>query len=331
MEQAVWLPVVFAGLMGLSMLIYACLDGYDLGVGVLLRWGDDEQKDTMIASIGPFWDANETWLVLGIGLLLVAFPVAHGAILTALYIPVATMLVGLILRGVAFDFRAKAQASHKHAWDFAFFAGSLLAALSQGFMLGQYIIGFHYNLLGIGFSAIVALCLVAAYALIGACWLILKTESALQKKAVLWARWALWGSGAGAVLVSAATPLANPQIFEKWFSFPNIVLLAPIPIMTGGLFLGLELLLRRLPRSNDAWAWAPFAATIGIYCLCFYGLAYSFFPHITPQYTIWQAASAPESLIVIFWGAIVVLPAILGYTFLSYRIFRGKAGKLDYY
>jgi len=140
-----WLPVVFAGLMALAMLIYVVLDGYDLGVGVLLNGGSDQEKDMMIASIGPFWDANETWLVLGVGILLIAFPMAHGTILSSLYLEVAIMLVGLTLRGVAFDFRVKAREPHKPLWNAAFFGGSLLAALAQGFMLGHYITGFEHS------------------------------------------------------------------------------------------------------------------------------------------------------------------------------------------
>ena len=171
-----WLPVVFLGLMGLAMLIYVLLDGYDLGVGLLLHRASDEHKDTMIASIGPFWDANETWLVLGVGILLIAFPKAHGMVLTALYLPVALMLVGLILRGVAFDFRVKARADHKPLWNRAFFAGSGLAALSQGWMLGRYITGFAEGVEFTLFAAAISLLLPAAYVLLGAAWLILKTE-----------------------------------------------------------------------------------------------------------------------------------------------------------
>ncbi|MDF3884779.1 cytochrome d ubiquinol oxidase subunit II, partial [Cupriavidus basilensis] len=173
-QPAGWMPLVFLALMGLSMLIYVILDGYDLGVGVLLRRADDADKDTMIASIGPFWDANETWLVLGVGLLLTAFPIAHGAILTQLYLPVALMLAGLIIRGVAFDFRVKARAHHKPWWNRAFYAGSLLAAFSQGLMLGLYITGFQYGWLDVAFAVVVGLCLVAGYCLLGAGWLIMK-------------------------------------------------------------------------------------------------------------------------------------------------------------
>jgi cytochrome d ubiquinol oxidase subunit II len=326
-----WLPLAFAALMGLSMLIYAVLDGYDLGVGILMKGATDAEKDRMIGSIGPFWDANETWLVLGVGLLLVAFPAAHGVILSNLYLPVALMLIGLTLRGVAFDFRAKAKINHKNAWNNAFFAGSLLTALSQGYMLGGYILGFDKSLAAAAFAMLVGLCVAAGYALIGACWLIMKTEGDLQRKAVAWARYALWATMLAILLISVSTPLVSPRIFEKWFSFPNIVLLAPIPLMTGALVVALEVLLRQMPKAQDRWCWVPFVATIGIFILCFHGLAYSFYPYIVPdQLKIVEAASAPESLKIILVGALVVLPVLIGYTFLAYKIFHGKAKDLSY-
>ena len=163
-----WLPVVFAGLMALAMLIYVVLDGYDLGVGMLLPGADDREKDLMIASIGPFWDANETWLVLGVGILLIAFPMAHGVILTALYAPVTAMLIGLILRGVAFDFRVKAREPHRPLWNTSFFAGSMLAGFSQGFMLGHYVEGFSTGVPAYLFATLIGICLQAGYCLLGA-------------------------------------------------------------------------------------------------------------------------------------------------------------------
>lgn len=317
--------------MGLAMLIYAVLDGYDLGVGILMRSASDAEKDTMIASIGPFWDANETWLVLGVGLLLVAFPEANAIILGALYLPVAIMLIGLILRGVAFDFRAKAKSAHKHAWNNAFFAGSLITALAQGYMLGSYIIGFEQTLRAHAFAALVGVCVAAGYCLIGACWLIMKSEGELQRRAVRWARLAMWGTMLGIGLVSLATPLVSARIFDKWFSFPNIVLLAPIPLITLGLVAVIEIVLRHLPHPRDSWCWVPFAGTVGIFVLCFHGLAYSFYPYIVPdRLLIVDAASSPEALMVIFIGAIVVLPMLLAYTFLAYRIFHGKTRDLTY-
>lgn len=326
-----WLPLSFAFLMGLSMLIYAVLDGYDLGVGVLMRGADDIEKDVMIGSIGPFWDANETWLVLGVGLLLVAFPAAHGMILSNLYMPVAIMLIGLTLRGVAFDFRAKAKVDHKNAWNNAFIGGSLIATMAQGYMLGSYITGFEKGVGAVLFSGLTALCVVAGYCLIGSAWLIMKTEGDLQRKAVKWARRALIGTILSIALISIATPLVSPRIFEKWFSFPNIFLLAPIPLITGALVVAMEVILRQLPKPDDRWCWLPFGLTIAIFVLCFHGLAYSFYPYIVPdQLKIVDAASAPESLKIILVGALVVLPVLIGYTFLAYKIFHGKAKELTY-
>lgn len=331
-----WLPLAFALVMALAMLAYVILDGYDLGVGVLLRRADDEaQKDTMIASIGPFWDANETWLVLGVGVLLVAFPMAHGVILGALYMPVALMLLALTLRGVAFDFRVKARAEHKPLWDRAFYFGSLLAGWSQGYMLGSLITGFKDDWASHLFSALIGLCLVAAYCLLGAGWLIMKTEGALQLKAVAWAR-ASWAfTAAGVAAISLATPLVSSRIFDKWFSFPNVVMLMPIPAMTVVLFFVMARSLKRLPtrlaQGNQYGAAVPFACTVGVFLLAFYGLAYSLFPWlVVDTLTVWQAASSPEASLVIFYGVVVVLPVIIGYTVFAYRVFWGKSTALKY-
>jgi cytochrome d ubiquinol oxidase subunit II len=330
------MPLVFLALMGISMLIYVILDGYDLGVGVLLRRADDADKDTMIASIGPFWDANETWLVLGVGLLLTAFPIAHGVILTHLYLPVALMLVGLIVRGVAFDFRVKARAHHKPWWNRAFYGGSLLAGFSQGLMLGFYVTGFQYGWFDVVFAVVVGLCLVSGYCLLGASWLIMKTVGSLQLRAMHWARRTLWLTGVGIAAISVVTPWVSERIFEKWFSLPNIILLAPIPLVTLALFVVIDRLLRRMPAmhavGNDNWGWVPFVGTAVIFLLAFIGLAYSLFPYlVVDQIDIWQAASAPESLMVILIGAVIVLPTILGYTIYAYRVFWGKATDLQYY
>jgi cytochrome d ubiquinol oxidase subunit II len=311
------------------------LDGYDLGVGILLRGASDAEKDVMIASIGPFWDANETWLVLGVGILLTAFPLAHGVILTSLYLPVALMLAGLILRGVAFDFRAKAQAHHKEWWDTAFLAGSTLASCAQGVMLGLTIVGFDHGWAQILFALFIGACLAAGYSLLGACWLIMKTEGELQRKAVRWARASLWLTALGIAAVSAATPLVSPRIFDKWFTLATLPLLAPIPLATATLFFVVERALRRLPlrlaQGNEYGAWVPFGASVGIFLLAFYGLAYSLFPYlVVDRITIWQAAAAPESLLIILVGALVVLPTIVGYTIYAYRVFWGKTRALSY-
>jgi cytochrome d ubiquinol oxidase subunit II len=327
------LALVFAGLMAVSILAYVVLDGYDLGVGLLLKATPDvAERDRMVASIGPFWDANETWLVLGVGLLLVAFPVAHGMVLTALYLPVALMLVGLTLRGVAFEFRAKAgSATDKRRWDMAFAGGSALAALTQGWMLGRYVLGFAEGWGALLFALLSALGVAAAYAFIGACWLIWRTEGALQKRAVAWARGTLWVVAAGIVGVSLATPLASPRIMARWFEMPNFLLLAPLPLATAALVIGLASLLRHMPLPGDALRRVPFWAAVALFCLSFAGLAWSFFPYIVPErLTLFQAASAPESLSLILIGAAFVLPVILAYTVLAWRIFGGKALDLRY-
>ena len=331
-----WLPLVFALVMALAMLAYVILDGYDLGVGALLDSADTvEQKNTMIASIGPFWDANETWLVLGVGVLLVGFPMAHGVILGALYLPVALMLVALSLRGVAFDFRVKAKSHHRPVWDKTFYIGSILASWSQGFMLGQLITGFKQEIPGYLFSALIGFCLLFAYRLLGAGWLIIKTEGALQLRAVEWAKGSLWLTAAGVLAISVATPWVSPRIFDKWFSFPNVLMLLPIPVMTLALFVIIRRSLSRLPTrfasGNQYGAGVPFACTVGVFLLSFYGLAYSLFPWLViDRINIWQAASAPEALLVIFYGVVVVLPVIIGYTVFAYRVFWGKSTQLHY-
>ena len=324
------LPVIFMALMGVSMLIYVISDGYDLGVGMLMPRANAAEKDTLIASIGPFWDANETWLVLGIGILLVAFPKAHGLVLTELYLPVTLMLLGLTLRGVAFDFRVKAKAARKPMWDRLFFAGSMLASVSQGWMLGRYISGFgegwNYPL----FAGAIALALPMAYALLGAAWLVMKTEGELQERAIGWAR-AAWGPMvAGMVLISMATPWISETVRERWFALPEIIALMAIPLVTGIALVTVRVLLKT-QIVRGPLCWLPFVMLIGVFVLGFLGLAYSIYPFVViDKLTIWQAASSPAALKVILFGVCISVPAIAGYTVFSYRVFRGKTGELTY-
>jgi cytochrome d ubiquinol oxidase subunit II len=330
-DPALWLPLTFAALMGLSILVYVVLDGFDLGVGILFPFATPDERDRMVASIGPFWDANETWLVLAIGILLVAFPVAHGIILTALYAPVAVMLIALILRGVAFEFRVKAPLPHKPWWDRAFFAGSVMTALSQGFMLGLYIMGLEWTAANVAFALLTALCLTVAYSFIGAAWIILKTDQALQAKAVAWARGGIWGMVLGMGAVSLASPLVSQRIFDKWFGWPETLVLLPLPVVSALVVATLWVMLRRLPAPGDAYAWLPFVAASVLMVFGFLGMAYSFYPYVVPdRLTIYDAASAPESLMIILVGTLFVLPVIIGYSILAYTLFRGKATKLSY-
>lgn len=326
-----WLPVIYMGIMGLALLVYVILDGYDLGVGLLLPGASETEKDTMIASIGPFWDANETWLVLGIGVLLIAFPKAHGIVLTALYLPVTLMLFGLILRGVAFDLRVKAHDARKGLWNKAFFIGSLLASLSQGWMLGTYITGLETSGISLLFAALIALTLPALYVLLGAAWLLIKTEGALFDKAVRWARLALLPMGLALVLVSIATPLVSSTIAERWFTLPNIIGLLPIPLGCILLFTGMTWMLSRPGLLAGGYAWLLFASLVVLCILASLGLAFSLFPDIIiGRMDIWTAAASPDSLLFILVGIAITLPAIIGYNIFVYRIFRGKATDLRY-
>jgi cytochrome d ubiquinol oxidase subunit II len=325
------LPLVFAAIMGLAMLVYVVLDGYDLGVGMLLPAAAPEQQNRMVNSIGPFWDANETWLVLGIGVLLVAFPTAHGVVLTALYLPVVAMLIGLMLRGAAFEFRMKALGWHRELWNWLFWLGSFLASFAQGFMLGRYITGFESGFGFVLFATVVGAGLCGGYVMLGAAWLILRTEGELQQKAIVWARWGLAWTGLGIALVSLGTPLVADSVREKWFESSRFYLLMWLPLATLLSAAGLWRSCGRLARGEHASELAPFVYAAMIFVLAFAGLAYSLFPYVViDRITIWEAAAHPSALRVVFYGAVVVVPLIAGYTVFSYRVFQGKASESLY-
>ena len=325
------LPMVFMAVMGLALLAYVVLDGYDLGVGILLPLATDDQKDVMVSSIGPFWDANETWLVLGIGVLLIAFPLAHGIVLSALYLPVAVMLIGLILRGVSFDFRVKARAAHKHTWNILFALGSLMAAMAQGWMLGSYLTGFDHGWKSSLFSLGIALTLPTGYAMLGAGWLIMKTGDELQARAVRWARRVLWPMGLALVAISLASPLVSQTVFDRWFDMPQFLGLLPIPVACAVAFYAAFHVTARPNVVAAGYGWVVFASTVLIFVLAFIGLAYSLYPYIViDRLTVWQAASATKSLVFIFVGVAITLPAIIVYTVFMYRVFWGRATELTY-
>ncbi len=320
------LPLVFAVLMGLAVLLYVVLDGYDLGVGMLMPAAAPREQDVMVASIGPFWDANETWLVLGVGILLVAFPAAHGAVLGALYLPVAVMLIGLMLRGAAFEFRIKAEGWHRELWNWLFWFGSFLASFAQGLMLGRYITGFAPGFLYYVFAVVTGAALCGGYVLLGAAWLILKTEGALQKKALSWARWGLLWVALGVALVSLATPLVSETVRAKWFDFPRTAALMLLPLAAAAAWLWVWRVSGRLERGVAAPEWAPFAGAVAIFVLAFAGLAYSLFPYVVmDRLTIWQAAAHPSALRMVVIGVAIVLPFLIAYTAFAYHVFRGKA------
>ena len=326
------LPFVFLILMALSVLIYAILDGFDLGVGILLHRSNKDHRNQMIASIGPFWDANETWLVLAIGILLIAFPAAHNIFLRELYIPVLFLILGLIIRGIAFDFRAKAVTKFQNLWDQMFRIGSITASASQGFMMGAYVGGFESGLQPFLFSCLSAFCVTAAYAYIGGAWLVLKTEGELQIYAAKKARVAGWVTGLGVLSICIANPLINAEVAQRWFSLPAAILLVPIPLMTFLLMFATDFYLKKVPLKNDLACWIPFAAVSGVFFLCLVGLAYSYYPYVIPYKLLAvDAASSTKSLSFVFYGVAIVLPIILLYTLFSYRLFKGKTTALEYY
>lgn len=329
-----YLPIIWAGIIGSAVMFYVILDGFDLGVGLLFPFASEErERDQMMRSIAPFWDGNETWLVLGGGGLLVAFPLAYSLIMPALYIPIITMLLGLIFRGVAFEFRTAAQ--NKTGWNWAFSGGSLVATLAQGAVLGGLIQGIaveNNTFAGAPFdwasplSLLCGLGLIAGYALLGATWLIWRTEGAIAERARTQAKVLLAAVLVLMAAVSLYTPLAYERIAARWFSIPNILWLWPVPIVT-------------LLLSAAAWRWIdtqrgirPFAATIGLFLLGYLGLIISNFPYLVPPaLTIWQTAAAPSSQAFMLAGTAVLLPLILGYTAWSYWLFRGKVSEGESY
>ncbi len=326
-----WLPLIFMAIMGLALLAYVLLDGYDLGVGMLLPFATTQEKNVMVSSIGPFWDANETWLVLGIGILLICFPKANSVVLGHLYLPVAAMLIGIVLRGVAFDFRVKARDQHKELWNRLFAGGSLVTTLAQGWMIGAWITGFEPGWRGMAFSLGIAITLPATYGMLGVGWLLMKTQGELQQKAVGWGTKLLWPMGATLVGLSLATPLVNQAVFDKWFGLPQLFYMAPVPLLCAGAFLMIRHVLRTPGAAASKRGWWVYGAMASIIVLAFMGLAYSIFPYLViGEMTVWQAASATESLVVIGIGVAITLPVIIVYTIFMYRVFWGKAEELTY-
>jgi cytochrome d ubiquinol oxidase subunit II len=323
-----YLPLAWAAIIAFAVFMYVVMDGFDLGVGILFRHApSDGDRDTMMNSVAPIWDGNETWLVLGGGGLLAAFPLAYAIVLPALYMPLIVMLIALVFRGVAFEFRFKANTS-RHLWDKAFHYGSLVATFAQGVALGAFIQGFEItgrDYTGgpfdwaTPFSMLTGLGLIAGYVLLGAGWLILKTDGALQDWAYKIAKRALLAVLIFVALVSLATPLLEPAIAQRWFSWPNVAYLSPVPIATALLTFGLW---RALVGRHER---LPLFYGFGLFGLSYLGLAISLWPKVVPPHlTIWEAASAPESQLFMLVGALVVVPVMLGYIAYSYWVFRGK-------
>jgi cytochrome d ubiquinol oxidase subunit II len=324
------LPLVWGGLIAFAVLAYVVLDGFDLGTGILF-WVEHEEsdRDVMVNTIAPVWDGNETWLVLGGGGLFAVFPLAYAIIMSALYPTIIGMLLALVFRGVAFEFRFRARSlGGRRAWDVAFALGSTVAALCQGMTLGGLLQGVAaqdrayaggwFDWLD-GFTILCGLALVVGYALLGATWLVWRTEGSLQRRCRRHAR-TLGASMLGLiVVVSLWTPMLNPTFGHRWFGWPGIVLTSPIPILV---VLVAWVFWRGLSGTRD---YVPFLAALGWFVLCYFGIGISLYPFIVPpSITLWQAAAPPESQAFLLVGAVVLLPIILVYTGYAYWVFRGK-------
>jgi cytochrome d ubiquinol oxidase subunit II len=319
---------IWTTVLGAGVFFYVLLDGFDLGIGILHRFApDDSSGDLMINSIAPVWDGNETWLVLGGVALLAAFPLAFAIIVPAVYFPILIMLLGLIFRGVAFEYRFK-DPSHRRLWDAGFTYGSIIATFAQGAVLGAFIQGFRVQGRAFAgtsfdwltpFSVLTGLALVFGYALLGAGWLIIKTEGDLQD----WSRRAAGRCLIAVVIavgaVSVWTPLANDDIARRWFSWPNIAYLSPVPILT----LAVVVWLWRSLSNRSTFG--PFVAAMCLFLLSYLGIAISLWPMIVPHvFTLWDAASSPSTQAFLLVGTLFLLPVILLYTAWSYWVFRGK-------
>jgi cytochrome d ubiquinol oxidase subunit II len=329
-EGFIDLPLIWYGLIATAVILYVLLDGFDLGVGILFPFAPTENcRDRMMNSIAPFWDGNETWLVLGGGGLFAAFPLAYAILMPALYIPVILMLLGLIFRGVAFEFRFKASGKSRKLWDYAFHFGSLAAAFMQGMILGAAVRGVQvagrsfaggsFDWLS-AYSVMTGVALVFGYALMGATWLVMKTDGVTQDWARKSAGYVLGYVGLFMAIVSISMPMMNAEVRSLWFSLPSFFLLLPVPLVTLGLFV---LIWRDLHVGRE---YRPFFLSAAVFLMGYLGLAVSTWPWIVPfSVTFRQAAAAPTSQSLLLVGTALMLPLVLAYTAYCYYVFRGKA------
>src|SRR5271170_6890925 len=328
MTPALDLVPIWTAILAVGVFLYVALDGFDLGVGMLYSFAPDRRaRDLVMNSIAPIWDGNETWLVLGSVGLLAAFPVAFAIIIPAVYFPVLLMLLALIFRGLAFEFRYR-DAEHRTFWDHGFAAGSALAAFAQGVVLGAFIQGFQVEgrqFVGgscdcfTPFSIFTGIALMSGYALLGAGWLIVKTEGDLQDWARALGRRCLVAVTLAIAIVSLWTPFIDAHIAARWFTWPNIAILAPVPLITAGL------VWYEWRSLNDRSEYAPFLAALGLFVMSYLGIAISLWPMIVPgHFTLEQAAASQSTQAFLLIGTLVLLPIILVYTAWSYWVFRGK-------
>jgi cytochrome d ubiquinol oxidase subunit II len=335
-ESFLNLPLIWFGIIAAAIFLYVLLDGFDLGVGILFPFAPSDQcRSRMMNSIAPFWDGNETWLVLSGGGLFAAFPLAYAVLMPALYIPVILMLLGLIFRGVAFEFRFKASGKSRRIWDYAFHFGSLAAALTQGMILGGFVQGIEVRERAFAggpfdwlnaYSVMTGVAVAFGYALLGATWLVMKTDEVTQQWARKCACYVLGFVGLFMAIVSISMPMMNADVKALWFSLPNFFYLLPVPLLTAALFI---FIWRDLHNGSE---YRPFFLSIGVFLMGYVGLGISLWPWLVPfAIDFRQAAAAGPSQSLLLVGAAIMLPAVLAYTAFSYYLFRGKSSHEEIY
>lgn len=328
MDQVSTIATIWAFIIAFAVFVYVVMDGFDLGLGILFPlFPKKEDRDVMMNSVAPVWDGNETWLVLGGGGLFAAFPLAYAVLMPALYTPIVAMLLGLVFRGVAFEFRWRSQ-RERNRWDFAFAGGSLIAALAQGIALGAILQGVQVaNRAYAGgwwdwltpFSILTGIAVVIGYCLLGATWLVMKTTGDLREKAYHLSWWLLFAMLGAIGAVSLATPFLDVEYARRWFTWPNLLFTAPVPIAVAAVT---ALLLQSLARRQD---YRPFVLSLVLFALSYAGLGISMYPYIVPRsITIWQAAAPENSQLFMLVGVSILIPLILIYTGWAYWVFRGK-------
>jgi cytochrome d ubiquinol oxidase subunit II len=326
-NPAFWMPLLMMALLFVLIVGAALFDGFDIGVGILVLLAPKQSRSQLMVVLSPLRDANGFWWLLALGLFLTAFPMAWGAVLGALYVPMSATVIGVMLRSVAFEFRIRAATEKRGRWITLFWLGSVLTALGHGALISQLVLGAKQEAPALWFTAFIALCAVAAYGLLGACWLVMRLQDALQLFAAQWARHAIRWTAAGMVALSIALGLANPAIFYKWSSATNLVMATPVWLLMLLCFVGIDMSLSRViqPRYRHL-VWLPFTLCLILFCAMLSGLTYSMFPFVVlDNLTLWDAAAAQGSLQLVLASTVVALPIMVIANLMTYRGLFGRA------
>lgn len=329
-QPAFWMPLLMMVLLLALILGGTLFDGFDIGVGVLLRTAPASERPAMMVGLSPWRDANEFWLLLALGLFLSAFPLAWGAMLAHLYVPLMVTIVGVVLRSVAFEFRIRAATELRAKWINRFWFGSVLTAFGHGMLLAAIATSYQKDAPSIWFGLFIGVCAVAGYALLGACWMVMRTRGVLQSLSVAWARHSIRWTAAGMAAIAIALGLSNPAIFYKWSSSTNLALASLVWVIMLGCFVSLDMILTRVTQPKyEMLSWMPFSFCLILFILMLGGLSYSMFPFvILDNLTLWDAAASINALQLVLAATIVAVPVMLVFNLLGYRRLFGKAVKV---